>query len=384
MLSCLLNKQRINCCDGLYSKEELKKWAAKKILLCPACGKPYEYCHGKVKSPYFRHMDKEQCEDKYSEAETEEHVKGKKDLYEWIRKQDGVTDVILEGWIPATKQRPDIMFKYNGEQCVIEYQCTPISSEYFERHELYKAAGIKDIWILGIDKYFTTSSRRKYIQNVAIGHYSPISKDLILYEYKSFYDKVKDKDQLKISLYGNYDTGKYYGRNINNYMYDEDGFTDIFFEKLKDINKKIERRKNIVIFKPRICNTYLDKQKDINWYKEFQYENIIKNKLFELCNDNWGFGLQYTKSRYKRYCYICASPKVKSPSIHCYTYEKETASLKNMFEKIKLWKLTEEEKIRCCNDIDYLKKILVPIMQRNRDLLLNHSFNDFRILEVKK
>ena len=163
MLSCLLNGQRINCFDGLHTKEQLKKWASKRILLCPACGKPYEYCHGKIKSPYFRHMDKEKCEDKYFETETEEHINGKRDLYEWIRKQKGVTGVILEGWIPETKQRPDIMFKHYGQQCVIEYQCTPISSEYYERHELYQAAGIKDIWILGTEKYFTNIARKKYM-----------------------------------------------------------------------------------------------------------------------------------------------------------------------------------------------------------------------------
>lgn len=154
MLSCLLNGERINCYDKSYSREQLKKWASKKILLCPACDKPYEYCHGKVKSPYFRHIDKEQCKYKYSEPETEEHINGKRDLYEWIKVQAGVTDAVLEGWIPETKQRPDIMFKYYGKQCVIEYQCTPISSEYYERHELYEAAGIKDIWICGTQKYF--------------------------------------------------------------------------------------------------------------------------------------------------------------------------------------------------------------------------------------
>ena len=154
MLSCLLNGQRINCYDGSHSKEQLKKWASKRILMCPACGKPYEYCHGKVKSPYFRHMDKEQCEDRFSEPETEEHLNGKRDLYEWLKKQSGVTDCVLEGYISLTKQRPDIMFKYKGQQCVLEYQCSPISSEYYERHELYQAAGINDIWICGTKKYF--------------------------------------------------------------------------------------------------------------------------------------------------------------------------------------------------------------------------------------
>lgn len=154
MITCKVGENIINCYDGIHSKEQLKKWAGKNILICPVCGKPYEYCHGKVKSPYFRHKEKDACEDKYSEAETQEHILGKRRLFEWVKNQTGVTNAILEGWIPETKQRPDIMFKYNGKQYVIEYQCTPISSEYYERHDLYKVAGIIDIWICGLEKYF--------------------------------------------------------------------------------------------------------------------------------------------------------------------------------------------------------------------------------------
>ena len=65
ILTCKLGNEIINCYDGTHDKEQLKKWASKKILLCSVCGKPYEYCHGKVKTPYFRHMDKTECEDKY-------------------------------------------------------------------------------------------------------------------------------------------------------------------------------------------------------------------------------------------------------------------------------------------------------------------------------
>lgn len=98
-------------------------------------------------------MDKTECLDRYSEPETEEHLNGKRLLYEWIKKQDGVTNAVLEGWLPETKQRPDIMFNYHGKKCVIEYQCSPISSEYYDRRDLYQSAGIKDIWICGTEKY---------------------------------------------------------------------------------------------------------------------------------------------------------------------------------------------------------------------------------------
>lgn len=262
MLSCLLNGYRINCFDDLYSREQLKKWSSKKILLCPACGKPYEYCHGKVKSPYFRHMDKEQCEDNYSEPETEEHINGKRDLYEWIKRQPDVTDVILEGWISETKQKPDIMFKYRDEQYVIEYQCSPIASEYLERHELYKAVGIKDIWILGIEKYFNNSSRRKYIQDFAIGHYSYIDKNLILYEYSKFYNSIKNThNKFKIMSYGNNNTGIYFGRNINKYLFVDYKIIDISFDNLENISKKRVQRKNLGKSQERKGGTYLNMQK---------------------------------------------------------------------------------------------------------------------------
>lgn len=171
MLTGKIGNEIINCYDGTRSKEQLKKWTKKKIILCPVCNRPYEYCHGKVKTPYFRHMDKEKCEDKYSESETEEHIQGKRDLYEWIKKQNGITNAILEGWIPETKQRPDIMFEYNNKRYVIEYQCSPIASEYFERHELYQAVGIRDIWICGTEKYLGSNKRINTLEKMSHIYY---------------------------------------------------------------------------------------------------------------------------------------------------------------------------------------------------------------------
>ena len=60
MITAKLKDNIINCYDNKYTKETLKKWAEKNILLCPVCNKPYEYCHGKVVSPYFRHKEKQE------------------------------------------------------------------------------------------------------------------------------------------------------------------------------------------------------------------------------------------------------------------------------------------------------------------------------------
>lgn len=160
MITALLDGNIIDCESGEYSRDCLKDYSAQNKLICPACRGIYEYCHGECISPYFRHKDKCEC-DQFSEPETEEHSTGKRNLYEWIRKQDGVTDAILEGWLPETRQRPDIMFKWDGTQYAIEYQCSPISTEYLNRHSLYKNGNIKCIWILGTQKYLDYASPEK-------------------------------------------------------------------------------------------------------------------------------------------------------------------------------------------------------------------------------
>lgn len=152
MLTAQIGENIINCFDGNYDRYRLKQWSNKGIIKCPVCGGDYEYCHGEVVSPYFRHVGKE-CDGYYSESETDEHRNGKLMIYDWIKNQDCITNCKLESWIPETKQRPDIYFEFDGERFVIEFQCSPIASEFLIRRELYKLAGIKDIWILGTEKY---------------------------------------------------------------------------------------------------------------------------------------------------------------------------------------------------------------------------------------
>lgn len=152
MLSAKLNGELINCYDGILQDSTLREHSTNGEILCPACGGCYEYCNGEFVSAYFRHKAKDNC-DRFSEPETEEHSIGKRKLYEWVRMQDGVTDAALEGWVPETRQRPDIMFKYGGRRYVIEYQCTPIASEWLERTDLYESAGIIVLWVLGTKNY---------------------------------------------------------------------------------------------------------------------------------------------------------------------------------------------------------------------------------------
>lgn len=160
MISCIVGKTEINTLE--YKDEQLRNWSKKKLLRCPVCGEELQYCNGDFKIAYFRHLKNSNCiGDKFSEPETEEHISGKKIIYEWLKENSKISNLKLEGWIPETKQRPDIYFEYENKRYVIEFQCSPISTEYVKRHELYKLADINDIWILGTDKYNINLSRER-------------------------------------------------------------------------------------------------------------------------------------------------------------------------------------------------------------------------------
>ncbi|GED72531.1 hypothetical protein BRE01_62330 [Brevibacillus reuszeri] len=157
MLTCKVGETIINCHDNSYDKYTLKKWSDKNKLKCPDCNKTYEYCHGDIVLPYFRHKEKsKECDEIYSEPESEEHIKGKMIIHNWLlnmQNQGIIKNLHLEYYLPSTKQRPDIYFELENNKYVIEFQCTPIATEYFERRELYRLAGVNDLWILGMKKY---------------------------------------------------------------------------------------------------------------------------------------------------------------------------------------------------------------------------------------
>ena len=341
MLSCLLNGERINCYDGKHDKEQLKKWAKKKILICPVCGKPYEYCHGKVKSPYFRHMDKDECVDRYSEPETEEHINGKRDLYEWLKKQPSVTDCILEGWIPATKQRPDIMFKYNDEQYVLEYQCTPISSEYYERHELYRAAGIKDIWVLGTDKYLHKEENEKS---------SNFRKKEIEYHTCYYYDSQYKLFISKLDLEFNI----HYHLNYCNYqLQSQRNFTDPiryinYYQKICNLNYTVFENGKITVGKE--ISTFVN-----NIKKKYILAELIINYACKYLKTR--YDLSFTKDKYNSYCIehnrLCFQIDVKDNSYTCF----EKYFTKEYYYRWNGRKHARREKWTCNERNIYRKKV---------------------------
>lgn len=411
ILTCKLGNEIINCYDGTHNKEQLKKWAAKKILLCQVCGEPYEYCHGKVNTPYFRHMNKNKCEDLYSEPETEEHINGKRDLFEWIKNQDGVTNAVLEGWIPETKQRPDIMFQYKGKKYVIEYQCSPISTEYEERSSLYKVVGVEDIWVLGTEKYLQSNMREKYIEAHSECFYDVYKKRIIVVDgylaalFLSINKNQKDRTKRKYS----HSEGTFYGFSINDFYFDE----SFIFKKISDMENYAEKHYNRLENKEDFLDTFnqvlenkaekiikivknkthgkyrskyriIENNSDTNMY--LHANNLIKlyfvlNKIKEIIgeNDNWIIDFFEENGSYK----LIALPNVDSDF---YFYDNYKLSYK-FWRKAKNYhlyipNLNPSKIIEYYNDIELLKKKFVKTMERNKKILLSLDLTDERYMEV--
>lgn len=142
-------RARINSLD-VENTYKIKEMCNKEELLCPECKGPVEFRAGKIQRSYFAHKSKE-CSYPYGEPESEQHMNGKLQLASWLKKLYPSSQVELEYKIAETNQRSDVLVVHpSGERLAFEYQCSPIQGEVWEeRHRLYKAAGIKDFWILG-------------------------------------------------------------------------------------------------------------------------------------------------------------------------------------------------------------------------------------------
>lgn len=304
-------------------------------------------------------MDKNECEDKYSESETEEHLTGKRDLYEWIKTQDGVTNAVLEGWIPDTKQRPDIMFEYNGNSYVIEYQCSPIASEYIERHELYKAAGIIDIWILGVEKYLRPNMRTKYIQNYAYAFYSCKLKKFALIKCNSLYYRLKSARR----NYG-HNEESFLFMSIAEFEFDGEIYHKMFGHIDIAINK-INNRTNNKPLKNKEPNKYLNKH-------ICKIRVNLEQNLFRLSNSNWHFYLRkntmYVEPNVDNYCHYVILNNLR----------------KSNFKVIRIKDLSFNDFKLCSRDIEFLKTLLFPIMKYNKRALLQYKDSELRFLEVRE
>ncbi|WP_419887600.1 competence protein CoiA [Neobacillus niacini] len=136
---------------NLEKKELLTSEQYRSEYKCQVCNESVKIAWGDVRAPHFKHNPSSKCINSVSESL--EHLKGKKILYEYFLNviNHKTQEIDLERYIPETGQIADVFIKFNnGVQWAIEYQRSNISpSEIKDRRELYKKAGIRDIWIVG-------------------------------------------------------------------------------------------------------------------------------------------------------------------------------------------------------------------------------------------
>lgn len=118
----------------------------KELLYCPCCNQKVILKFGTVKIPHFSHIAHAECR-AASESETQLHLEGKWQLYEWLKRQQ--LNPQLEYFLPTTHQRSDLFFEKDDRKYAIEFQCSVIpKEEVVLRTKKYLEAGISPIWIL--------------------------------------------------------------------------------------------------------------------------------------------------------------------------------------------------------------------------------------------
>ncbi|MGV2940834.1 competence protein CoiA [Mesobacillus sp. LC4] len=128
-----------------WQKKDLIGIRSSEKFHCPECGEEVIMKLGSKKSWHFSHLAGGSCEYEY-DRESEYHRSGKLALYNWLKKQ-GI-NAVLESYDPLMKQKPDIAFEFQNQKYAIEFQCSVIPAEIFEkRTKTYFGHGVIPIWI---------------------------------------------------------------------------------------------------------------------------------------------------------------------------------------------------------------------------------------------
>ncbi|WP_415812998.1 competence protein CoiA [Mesobacillus thioparans] len=139
-----LNGEVFSLANGV-TKEELEKVRSREKFFCPECGDEVIMKLGNKKIWHFSHTASGSCQYEY-DRESEYHLSGKLKLYDWLKKQGIPAE--LEKFDQQMRQKPDIAFDWNGQKYAIEFQCSVIPADIFDkRTKTYYAHGVIPIWI---------------------------------------------------------------------------------------------------------------------------------------------------------------------------------------------------------------------------------------------
>ncbi|MBT2695769.1 competence protein CoiA family protein [Bacillus sp. ISL-55] len=128
-----------------WEKSELIAIRSRDKFHCPECGEEVVMKLGSKKIWHFSHLVGGSCQYEY-DRESEYHLSGKLQLFNWLKKQ-GI-NAELEHFDQQMKQKPDIAFELKNQKYAIEFQCSVIPAEIFEkRTKTYLQNGVIPIWV---------------------------------------------------------------------------------------------------------------------------------------------------------------------------------------------------------------------------------------------
>jgi competence protein CoiA len=141
-------------------------------FLCLQCGEKVILKTGKQRINYFAHANPIAC--RFAKGESELHRRCKMEIYEALKKEPGVSDVVLER--PLGTVRPDVSAYISGIPVAIEVQISSLSLETITNRTIeYARKGIYVLWLLQwtptLDaKRYAPQLWEKWLHAVYFGH----------------------------------------------------------------------------------------------------------------------------------------------------------------------------------------------------------------------
>ncbi|MEG0386163.1 MAG: competence protein CoiA family protein [Solibacillus sp.] len=180
MLVALTEQQQLFQLNQSIPQVELQKLKKRARFYCPQCQALLILKVGQIKIPHFAHVKKSDCDSLFSEGESYAHLLGKQHLQELFEKLQ--LQPVLEPYLPAISQRPDLLITKGKRKYAIEFQCSRLSpQQYYKRTEGYKNIQIMPIWIIqtpnekfkspGLTKLSINHTNVQYIQVYKNQHY---------------------------------------------------------------------------------------------------------------------------------------------------------------------------------------------------------------------
>lgn len=173
MLVALTEQQQLFQLGGSTPQEQLQELKKTARFYCPQCKALLILKVGQIKMPHFAHVKKSDCDALFSEGESYAHLLGKQHLQELFKQLQ--LQPVLEPYLPAIRQRPDILITKGTQKYAIEFQCSRLPLQQYEkRTEGYKDVQIMPIWIIqtpnaqfksqGLTKLSINHTNAQYIQ----------------------------------------------------------------------------------------------------------------------------------------------------------------------------------------------------------------------------